>query len=209
MLVATKKTGICKRRLKALGLLGIAGVAIFIVVDYILLRIRSSNVKIGLELRDALVGAIALSAMVVSVWQGLVTRKHARLSVKPWLQFRWADHHKPATGSLTLQNNGLGPAVVTGVSLAINDGPLYPLTIDTAVEIWRRLECELSVCEIPSQDGASLRAGHDLMLINGLPPLTAGSELKKLCAKVRFESMYGESALVSTTFESPEEATAQ
>jgi len=166
-------------------------------------------VKIGLELRDASLGAIALSAMVVSVWQGLVTRKHARLSVKPWLEFTWVDRNKPATGSLTLQNNGLGPAVVTGVSLAINDGPLYPLTIDTAEEIWRSLKCKLSECVTSSEDGTCLRAGRGLMLIDGLPPLAAGSELKKLCAKVRFESMYGESALVSTTFESPEEATAR
>ena len=207
--MVTKKTGICKRILKTLGILCIAGAAIFIIVDYILLRIRSSNMKIGLELRDASLSAIALSAMMVSVWQGLVTRKHARLSVKPQLEFAWADSTKPSTGSLSLQNNGLGPAVVTGVSLAINDGPLYPLTIGTAKKIWRSLKCEFSECVTSSEEGTCLRAGHSLTLINGLPPLEAGGELKKLCAEVRFKSMYGESAQVSTTFEVPEEVMAQ
>ncbi|MCK4356348.1 hypothetical protein KAW44_04625 [Candidatus Bipolaricaulota bacterium] len=203
--MATEKTGVCGRRLKALGILAVAGAAIFIVVDYILLRLRASNVKIGIELRDAALGAIALSAVAVSVWQGWLMRRQARLSVKPWLEFKWADDDQPATGSLILANNGLGPAVVAEVRVAINDGSLDVLTADTAKEIWRSLGCKLSACTIPSQDGTSLRAGRDLMLLKGLPPLKAGSRLKTLRATVSFASMYGESApVVSTTFVSPE-----
>lgn len=193
MLVATEKSGVYARRLMAFGIPAIVGVAIFILV------------KIGLEPGDIALSCIALSAVGVAVWQGWVMRKHARLSVKPWLEFRWADENRPATGSLTLVNSGLGPAVVTKVRVAVNDGSLDVLTVHTALGIWRSLGCKPSKCRIPSQDGTALRAGDNLVLLEGLPPLVKRSELKRLCAEVSFESMYGKSAPeVSTTFVSPE-----
>ena len=144
MLVATEKGGVRRRRLKAWGIRVIVGVAIFIVVDYILLRLRSSNVAIGLELRDVAIGftgLASLAAVAVSVWHVRLMHKHARLSVKPLLDFDWTWNEKDGSAQLVLFNDGLGPAIVTELRVAVDNNPLEIATD----EQWDNVMKELKV----------------------------------------------------------------
>jgi hypothetical protein len=206
VVVATEEPGVWRKKLKVCGIYAIVGVVILIVVEYVLWRLGSNSVNTSQHLIDAAIISVALSAVGVSIWQGLIARKHAKLSVKPWLEFVWKDKkNQPASGNLTLANNGLGPAIVTEVRVAINDGSLDILTPEVAQEIWRNLECKPSTCVTISLDGAALRAGEEFPLLTGLPPLKKKSKLQRVSATAKFVSMYGELAPeILTTFEFPE-----
>lgn len=65
---------------------------------------------------------IAVASLAVSIYEGRATRRHNRLSVRPFLRlattFRTGD-----TAGLLLTNAGLGPAVITKTLLWL-DGTL-------------------------------------------------------------------------------------
>ena len=65
---------------------------------------------------------IALSALIVSVWQVKLYQDHNKLSVKPYL-----DYHLIQSDSLTVSfsNQGLGPAIINNVTFKFN-GKIYP-----------------------------------------------------------------------------------
>jgi hypothetical protein len=66
---------------------------------------------------------IALAALGIAVWEGVMSRRHDRLSVGPLLVLR---HHLGGSrGSLglTISNEGLGPAVVTKCILEVDGEP--------------------------------------------------------------------------------------
>jgi len=68
---------------------------------------------------------VALCAMFATVWQAYLQRNHGRLSVRPhldWVTMRAVD--RPV--GLTVQNNGLGPALVTRMTIH-----------------WREQDCEV------------------------------------------------------------------
>lgn len=69
---------------------------------------------------EFLATAIALAALSVTVWQLSVIRKHNKLSVRPYLAFwEWHDG-ADNTYSLYLQNNGIGPAIITSFSVYVD-----------------------------------------------------------------------------------------
>ena len=81
---------------------------------------------------------IALCAFAISVWQGVVSRKHNRMSVRPHLT-TWR-HSSASRGyyQVDLINNGIGPALIEKFSVKI-DGKVLPGTeleaIDKAMKI--------------------------------------------------------------------------
>lgn len=56
--------------------------------------------------------AIALSALAVAIWQGILMRRHNRLSLRPHLSFRQMMSETNPQFSLELLNNGIGPAII-------------------------------------------------------------------------------------------------
>ena len=56
--------------------------------------------------------AIALSALAVAIWQGILMRRHNRLSLRPHLTFRQMMSEANPQFSLELLNNGIGPAII-------------------------------------------------------------------------------------------------
>ncbi|HGY56613.1 MAG TPA: hypothetical protein ENK44_12965 [Caldithrix abyssi] len=61
---------------------------------------------------------IAIVSISVAVWEGLETRKHNRLSVRPKLEIYYSTN-KSKFGYVVV-NNGLGPAVITGKKIFID-----------------------------------------------------------------------------------------
>ncbi|NOX88762.1 MAG: hypothetical protein GXO77_07030 [Calditrichaeota bacterium] len=61
---------------------------------------------------------IALASIVVTTWQGIETRKHNRLSVRPRLEIIF-ESGKNSFGYV-LMNNGLGPAIITGKKIFVD-----------------------------------------------------------------------------------------
>ena len=63
---------------------------------------------------------IALCALVFSIWQGILTRKHNKLSFRPHLT-TWTNRiAEKGFYSIDLINNGLGPAIISSFSLKID-----------------------------------------------------------------------------------------
>ncbi|MEO9523585.1 hypothetical protein [Marinobacter alexandrii] len=82
---------------------------------------------------------IALSAMGVAIWQGYVSRKHNILSVRPRLQV----HLDGRNGIvLTLQNHGLGPAIVKGFSIKYAGEEIVNPKADPYLEIFKSLDVD-------------------------------------------------------------------
>jgi hypothetical protein len=67
---------------------------------------------------------ISVGALIISFWQGYLTRKHNKLSVKPHLVF-WANYFADSgeTG-VFIKNYGIGPAVIKKISIFI-DGEIF------------------------------------------------------------------------------------
>ena len=65
---------------------------------------------------------IAICAIVVSIWHGVQTRKHNKLSCKPHLT-TWMNSDKgKACYSVDLINNGLGPALIEKFTVKVKKG---------------------------------------------------------------------------------------
>lgn len=82
---------------------------------------------------------IALSAMGVAIWQGYLSRKHNILSVRPRLQV----HLDTRNGIvLTLQNQGLGPAIVKGFSITYGGKEIFNPKTDPFLKIFKALDVD-------------------------------------------------------------------
>ena len=77
--------------------------------------------------------SIALAAAIITIWQGFLTRKHNRLSVKPILridtQFLLGKQCK-----ILLVNNGIGPAIIKSVKYFIDDDS----SEQTIMDVWEK-----------------------------------------------------------------------
>ncbi|MGB2833314.1 MAG: hypothetical protein WBC07_10210 [Methylotenera sp.] len=63
---------------------------------------------------------IAISALVLTVWQGYITRQHNKLSVVPYLT-TWS-HADGENGfySIEIMNNGIGPALIKAFQVFVD-----------------------------------------------------------------------------------------
>jgi hypothetical protein len=67
--------------------------------------------------------AIAVLSLAVAVFEARATRRHNRISVRPFLELR-VGLSQGRTAGLQLINVGLGPAVITRTALTLDDEPL-------------------------------------------------------------------------------------
>jgi hypothetical protein len=61
---------------------------------------------------------IAFASICISLWEGSETRRHNRLSVRPKLEVVF--NAGKETFGYTVDNNGLGPAMITGMDLFVD-----------------------------------------------------------------------------------------
>ena len=89
--------------------------------------------------------SVALLALAVSLWQGYETRQHNRLSVRPRLVLTYKTAPVPSIKrfGLSVQNRGLGPAILHPLSLMIED----ELIGTTDQRAWRKLVRRLGLQE--------------------------------------------------------------
>ena len=126
--------------------------------------------------------AIAVLAMVATVWQGMLSRKHNRLSVTPVLTL----YREEDDGKIYIKNNGTGPALIRRYEI-YKDGQLIDeQNIQSAIPSLVRAAA--------LSNGAALAPGDTIDLIqsstfldgNHVPPLEA------LRFRIRYASIYGE-----------------
>ena len=64
---------------------------------------------------------IAILSIIITVWQGIETRKHNRLSVQPRLDISYSLDFQDSLAQITIKNNGLGPAVIDNAKAILNE----------------------------------------------------------------------------------------
>lgn len=127
---------------------------------------------------------IAVSALFISVWQGIENRNFNKLSLRPYLKY---DFSNSADGlSVSIRNAGQGVAIVKGMQVLIDEKPY---------ESWKTaLKAISEDIEILNEawiyDDQIVTPSEKLMLIKMTPIHFQGKELK---IEITLESIYGES----------------
>ena len=66
---------------------------------------------------------ISLCAISLTIFQAMTTRRHARLSVQPRIEWRIAENAVPGTLDLSLTNVGFGPGVLRDLAFVVDGEP--------------------------------------------------------------------------------------
>jgi hypothetical protein len=146
---------------------------------------------------------IALSALGLAIWQGIVQRLHNRLSVKPHLMFdRITQNHSPQI-QIFLTNKGIGPAVITKFLISL-DGKEVDVSPQS---VWNNILGQLQILAVWGGGkiyfaGEAISAGGNEKIFAmktthaetdpGFSTDDAFKELDRLQIEVKYESIYGD-----------------
>lgn len=123
---------------------------------------------------------LSICAITLTVVQSTATRRHARLSVQPRLEWRIEADDRAGLLAVSLTNVGLGPAILKTVSIAV-DGQARPLSDvrvceDISRQIGRPADSFDTYCFVQSSERV-VRAGDTLELYRSQPaPVHAGDD---------------------------------
>lgn len=123
---------------------------------------------------------LSICAITLTVVQSMATRRHARLSVQPRLEWQIEADDRAGLLALSLANVGLGPAILKTVSVVI-DGEAHPLSsVGVCEDINRRIGRSADIfdtrCFVQSSERV-VRAGDSLDLYRSQPvPAHAGDD---------------------------------
>ncbi len=145
---------------------------------------------------------IALLALFVSIWQGAVSRRHSRLSVKPHLRIDWTiDGESPQERVIVvLSNSGLGPAVIGGFTWVLDGEPVagsadsVPDRIANRLELW---DCDLRSFSPYAGDAMSPGERHRILEATASPLRDCdylARALGRVSIDIDYASMYEERA---------------
>lgn len=115
---------------------------------------------------------VSVCAISLTVFQAMTTRRHARLSVQPRIEWGIETDTRTGVFEITLVNVGLGPAIVRSLAISI-DGTPRPLTglhVCEAVSqtLGRAPEAFDTTCAVLARDRV-VRAGDRLSLYRSAP----------------------------------------
>ncbi len=141
---------------------------------------------------------VAGAALFVAVWQGILMRRHNRISVRPNLRFDLPLDAGPLR--FVMRNTAFGPARIEEVTLAVDgqaiDGPLTDALRNAFIRIGLH---GLVIHGNLLYKGSSIAAGEDYVFFT-LVNTRDGDALRELAARgisrltveVRYRSIYGE-----------------
>lgn len=115
---------------------------------------------------------VSVCAISLTVFQSMTTRRHARLSVQPRIEWGIETDTRTGVFEISLVNVGLGPAIVRSLAIAI-DGTPKPLTgLDVCAAISQTLarapEDFDTSCAVLSHERV-VSAGDRLVLYRSAP----------------------------------------
>ena len=142
--------------------------------------------------------AVAGAALVVAVWQGVLMRRHNRISVRPNLRFDLPLDHGPLRA--IIRNTAYGPAYVQRIALAVDGVEIEGSLTDALRTAFLKLGLEgLTVYGNVPYVGTSIAAGEEYPLFT-LVNTTEGDplreravdEIRRLSLDLTYTSIYGE-----------------
>jgi hypothetical protein len=136
---------------------------------------------------------IAVLSLAVSVYEARATRRHNRVSVRPFLELR-AGFPQGRKAGLQLINSGLGPAAITRTLLALDDEPLGELSEATINLLRSKLSVRPAAVTFRK---TILSADYDQFLLS-IEPYDKGEHAEfadllrhRLDLEIYYESLYG------------------
>lgn len=142
--------------------------------------------------------AIALTALVVAIWQGYLMRRHNRLSLRPHLAFRQMISKSNPQFTLELLNNGIGPAIITN----------FQVLLDGSREEYFEAQGWMAILDLAGLKGKALcgvieadeflAAGQSLQIVKyESQPTPIGirdlrKALRRIEVHIEYQSVYGD-----------------
>ena len=147
---------------------------------------------------------VAIIALIVSVWQGYETRRHNRLSVKPFLTFTKnfnpsnTDDPNVPSYQLTIKNSGTGPAIIKSFTLSYQNKVIEK---STDFNLWQSVlnqaaEKDLKIYQAASYDSGDvieIGLSKSIIKINYSEP-----SLRKVKLRIVYQSIYEEEFEIET-----------
>jgi hypothetical protein len=151
---------------------------------------------------------VAALALGVSIWEGVASRRHNRLSVRPALVMLSHMHGRRELCVL-LRNAGFGPAVIQSFLVEVLGDDGRPVTLTNPLDL--RLNPGLGAHAaygivhpgdvIAAQSEVALIQFDDSVAFGSPEHRDALKKLKRIVFRIRYESLYGEPLeLVDTPF---------
>lgn len=133
---------------------------------------------------------IAVSALVVSVWQAGITIKHNKLTVKPYLDYHIIQMDSMLT--VNFSNEGFGPAILEEVSFFYENEQYR-----TVWEVLEKMdEVDNWAGSFNYNPGTVVATGAKKLLIS----LKGGTHSRKVKVVFRYKSIYEESFKMELMF---------
>ena len=126
---------------------------------------------------------IALSALFVSIWQVNLQRKHDRIAIMPYLEWK-SEKNEQGFTSLIMKNKGFGPAIIQKGLIHLED---------TIFRDWAKaishLDPSVTINQSTVMGGEfTLLPGEEMRLVTA----KGGDIPISLSYKVEFENLYGD-----------------
>ncbi|CAG7614987.1 hypothetical protein [Actinacidiphila bryophytorum] len=138
--------------------------------------------------------AIASASFAVSISEARATRRHNRHSVKPALEL-WIRRHNGGDAGLRVCNFGLGPAVVTSTSVALDGVHLGQWTRPVATSLRAQLAEWPHATTVRPDSMLPPGIERSLLYVDDYDPARHGDLWEmlqhRLAFEIRYESLYG------------------
>jgi hypothetical protein len=143
---------------------------------------------------------IALLVLGLTIWQGLQTRKHNRLSAKPYVGFSWVN--KPLHGlRCELKNLGLGPAFINRIRFFIDNNEVTIKNRECYKSLFEALEInevvtKIEVLHFEPHSALSVGQSDNLIVfcdssISEDDHKFIASKLRRFSVQVEYKCIYG------------------
>ena len=109
---------------------------------------------------------ISVIALFVSIWQGVLTREHNKLSVKPNFLIAPVLEGKGGKNGIYLSNAGLGPGIISDAKLIINDEE-FDFKKNPWLDVFKKINVKpicFSTSWFPA--GSALKSSEEVPLIS-------------------------------------------
>lgn len=141
---------------------------------------------------------VAVVALGVAIWQGILARQHQRLSVKPILEAIY-NTHRGEDVSVVLSNRGTGPAVIPQFDFVVDGEKRFHPTPSGTLAMVQFLDLPVS-CRLDVPSGKAALAPGDALRVFEFPGTAEDPSLHdrvvriipRIYLEVHYFSIYGE-----------------
>ncbi len=146
---------------------------------------------------------VSICAIGLTIYQAHATRRHARLSVQPRVDWHIFVDAGKGILTLSLANDGLGPAILKDVALVVDGTALPTTSLEACADVNRRIGRDSAAWNtrcFARGPGQVLRAGDSLELFDSRPaserteadPSGESVDYRRFAVQGRYCSLYEE-----------------